>query len=252
MSGTSPSGDPWQDAAALIAEAGRSAEDAWRYRQLASTIAEPIFERALAIGSEVRRAAREGRTAALEDLTAELRELVTRCRNGIAEVRASSSYREAVHAFTNGDQARIAELAGAIFHGVVPLPTPGRLYWSVAIGGRGSVDHFLPAGVCAARIETTKREGLTTSAEAPERGGDGLIRPVLLSRRHDESESPIALAFDPAELPGPVCGLSGSELVLVYAERLTADFVVSSRPRPATNGGACARTPTARISTTYA
>jgi hypothetical protein len=107
------------------------------------------------------------------------------------------------------------------------LPAPSRLYWSVAIGGRGAVDHFLPAEACAARIESAKREGLTSPADAPERGGDDLIRPVILSRRHDEAESPIALAFELAELPGPVCGLSGSEIALVYAERLTANFVVS-------------------------
>src|SRR5207249_6113584 len=57
--------------------------------------------------------------------------------------------------------------------------------------------------------------------------GDDLVRPLRLGESHDESESPIALAFPPGSVPGAVGRLSGGGVVLLYAPRLRADFTVS-------------------------
>jgi hypothetical protein len=228
VSSDPPSKDPWAEAAALIGDAAKSAEHARRYRALADSIAEDSFERTLAIGSEMRAAARRGTPDALAVLVAELHELVARCQAGIAEVRASGSYRAAVRAFTNGETARVATLACAIFSNVIAgRHEPHTLYWPVPVLGGRSVEHFLPPIDCAVRIDTLRREGIPAVAVAPERGGDEDIRPVLLSERHEESESPFALALASSALPGPVCRLVGSETTLFYAPHLVADFTVS-------------------------
>lgn len=222
--------DPWGEVAALIAEAARSAEDARRYRALADTIAAPCFERALALGSEVRRAARQGATASAAAFVAELQELTARSRTAIAEVRSSSIYQEATSAYAAGDSARTADLACELFADVGVHPNPAALYWMVALGGRRASDHFLPASELAVRIEQCRREGVRAEPTPPSRGGDEAILPVQLSEQHDPSESPVALVFEPAMLPGPVCQLLGSEPVFFYASRLAAEFSVSCAP----------------------
>ncbi len=231
MSAPAAAPDPGAEAAALIGEAGRSAEDARRYRALADSLAPASFDRALAIGSEIRAAARRGAVEALVPFAAELRGLVARCRDAVGEVREGRTYQEAVRAFRSGDAAKAAALACDVFSGVAPRPGGGTLYYPLAIGGGRSVDHFLALDECAARIDACHRDGLTSPSAAPDRGGNEEIRPIALTARHDEAESPIALAFEAGTFGAPTCALTGTETVLLYSTRTRADFVVSCAPR---------------------
>jgi hypothetical protein len=217
----------------LIAEVGWSAERARRYRDLATSVAEPAFDRALAIGSEVRQAARAGTVAALAGAVAELREIQARCQEGINHVRRSVRYQHLLAAFEAGDSTRAAELASAVFDGVSASPASQTLYSPVAIAGGKSVDHFLPATICAERIRTVADEGLSGASDAgvSSPGSDESIRPLRLSETHDESESPISLAFAPTALPGLLGRLTDSDEMLFYARRLRAEFVVSCTSR---------------------
>jgi len=112
---------------------------------------------------------------------------------------------------------------------VSAAPVTRTLYAPVAIGGGKSVDHFLPADACADRIRTIAADGLAgaSDADVSSPGSDEAIYPLRLSETHDEGESPIALAFAPDAVPGLVGRLAGSDVVLLYAHRLRAEFVVS-------------------------
>ncbi len=219
--------DLWAEAATLIGEVARRAENARRYRGLAATVAEPSFERAIAIGSDVRHAARRGATAFLIPMLAELRVLGDRCEAAVHGVRASPPYRELVQAFEGGDTTRATELASLVFDRVHVGAHESRAYWAVPLAAGKSLDHFLPADACAERIANIAEQGLTAPSDAPALGGDEVVRPLHLSSTHDESESPIALAFDPGTIQSPVGRLEGGEVVLVYTPRLRTTFTVS-------------------------
>jgi hypothetical protein len=215
----------------LIGEVGRNAERARRYRALVASVAEPTFERALAIGSEVRQLARGGSDAgALAGVIAELRDLDARCGGEIARVRATGPYQDLLIAYeADDDAARAADLAQVVFAGVSAAPVTRTLYSPVTIGGGKSVDHFLAPDICAERIRTIADVGLAVvndlSGLFP--GADESIQPLRLTTTHDEADSPIALAFGAAVLPPKVGWLTGGDIALVYARHLRAEFVVS-------------------------
>jgi hypothetical protein len=234
VSASAPPGDRWAEVAALIGDVGRSAERARRYRALAASLAEPAFERALAIGSEVRQAARGGAdAAALAGAIEELRDLDARCGAEIARIRATRQYADLLAAFESDDAARAADLASAVFESVTVAPAGTILYSPVAIGGGKSLDHFLPPTACADRIRTIATEGLVAASDAhgivP--GADEAIQPLRLTATHDEADSPVALAFAPEVLPPRIGCLADGDTVLVYARRLRAEFVVSCASR---------------------
>jgi len=213
---------------------GRSAQLARRYRDLVVRVAEPVFDRALMIGSDVRHVARGGGAQADTAIAAaimELRGLLARCEAAITSVRASIPYREAITSFTAGETERIASLACSIFTDVSPFTPTGVLYRTVPISSGRSGVHFLPPADCAARIQLIASEGLTATVSPAALGGDETITPVLLSDEHDGSESPIALAFEPHALPAPVCRLEASNVILFYADRLRAAFTIRSAAR---------------------
>ncbi len=219
-------GDVFAEAADRIADAARAAEDARRYRALAGAVAEPTFDRALAIGSDVRAAARRGEPAAVVPLLAELRELTERCRAGIAEIRASAVYQDAARAYAAAEPRRVAELASLLFADLA-LEHPGTLYWSVPILGGRSHEHFLSAVACTDRIADLLHAGIPAASPPPARGADEILLPIVFTTSHEESESPVALALAPGAFPAPACRIVESEVVLYYAERLAADFTVT-------------------------
>jgi hypothetical protein len=222
--------DPLADAAALIRDVGRSAQQARRYRALAAAVADPIFDRALAIGSDVRRAMRSEASQALPAVTTavdELRALLTRCGAAIAEVKRSPTYEEAAAAFAAGAAERVAALAAALFTDVTSDLPKGTYYWAVPVTSGRSGAHFLPAGDLATRLHRMATDGLAADSHPPELGGDETIRPLYLTDRPDETESPIALAFEPDALPTAIGRLAGTNAVLVYTARLRADFTVT-------------------------
>ena len=225
-----PGPDPLAEAAALIRDVGRSTQHARRYRDLAVAVAEPILDRTLAIGSDLRRAAR-GRgpepATAIAAAIAELRNLLARCEEAIDGIKTSSAYQEAVASFAAGEAERVAPLATAIFTDVIPYEPAGFLYWAVPLSNGRSGTHFLAPEEVAARLYVIAIEGFSAAIQPPELGGDETIRPVMLTDQHEGSESPLALAFEPHAIPAPVCRLEGSNVVLFYAERLAATFVVS-------------------------
>lgn len=221
-----PPADPVAEAADLIRAVGTCAQHARRYRALAAPIAEPIFDRALELGSDVRRGARGPEPGPpLAAAIAELRALLARGEAAIAGVRAGAEYRSAAAAFAAGDVAAVARVAPDVFAGVMPRPPGGTLYWPVPLGRRGGGEHFITPGACADRVHRIATDGLSSPEEAPDLGGDDTIRPVMLGEEHDASDSPIALAFDAARLP-PLCRLDDGGLALLYAPHVRAPLAV--------------------------
>ncbi len=207
----------------LIRDVGIRARHARRYRALASTIADPTFDRVLELGSEVRRAARGARPeAALSGAIAELEALDAHCAAAVAEVRQSRAYREAAESYQTGQVERVTLAAPALFTDIAPHAPRHAVYWALPLGGGRSGAHFLPPADCVARIRRLVSDGLGAPDTPPELGGDETIRPVVLSDEHDGLESPIALAFDPDVLPGPLCRIEDGSTVLFYGDRLRA------------------------------
>lgn len=219
--------DPLAEAAMLVRDVGLIAQYARRYRALVD-VAASIFERTLTLGTDIRCAARATNEpdATIQQAITELRGLLTSGKAGIDEIKRTATYQDAINMFREGDPERVAPLAAAIFAHVVPHTPVDTLYWAVPLRSGRSGIHFIAPEDCASRVGMIATEGLSAPAEEPDLGGDDTIRPVTLTDEHDESESPIALAFDPQTLPSSMCHLEESSLVLFYANRLQSTFSV--------------------------
>ncbi|MCC6767156.1 MAG: hypothetical protein IT293_21085 [Deltaproteobacteria bacterium] len=221
-----PDADVRDDAAALIGEVGRSVQDARRYRALATAVADPVFDRALAIGSEVRRAAREGRSGPIADAVDELRGLLRRCEDGVRQVREGTAYRELRDAYGTSRVVRAAELAAAVFTDVALAPPTRILHWTLPLAARRSPEHFIPPEQCAEAISEIAANGLPAPIDVPDLGGDAAILPIRLVETPDASEGPITLAYRPAVLAEPLGRLTGNGVWLWYAPRLHGVFTL--------------------------
>lgn len=215
------------EAAELLGELGRRAQYAARYRTLATTVAEPAFDRAIAIGSEIRQADRAGRSALIAAAVDELREQLRRCEEGIRDVQTSAIHRALVGAYAAADVEHATELAVSVFAGVTNDAPRVARHWPVSISGGRSADHFISPERCVATIRRALEEGIAAPEEAPALGGDDHVRPVRLTSSADAAESPITLLFEPDRLPGPL-GALGEDVGLWYAERLQANFTVTA------------------------
>ena len=223
-----PAPDPAEEAARLIREVGRSAQEARRYRRLATRIADPTFDRALALGSVVRAELRagDGNTPGFAAVMAELRTLLEGCEHAIAEVRCDEVYREAAAGFTAGAVERVAALAPAIFTDVAAGCTAATLFWPFPIAGRRSDSHFLAPAECAERIHAAAAAGIEAQDPPPGLGADDAIGAVVLAAEPDVVESPITVVIDRAALSTSLCHLEGTASALYYAPRLRAPFVI--------------------------
>lgn len=228
MSTDPPPIDLREDAAALIGEVGRCSQQAARYRALATSVAEPAFDRAIAIGSAIRRADRSGRSEAIADAVAELRSLLRQCEEGIESVRASGSYRALAAAYAADDVGRATELAATVFTGVTAKNVEVAVHWPVPIRGKRSEEHFVSPERCVATISAAIEHGIIAPSEAPPVGGDETIRPVQLTTDPDASESPITLCFVPKPSAAMMGRVPNSDAILWYAKRLTAELSVSA------------------------
>jgi hypothetical protein len=223
-----PSPDALAEAAALIRDVGLSAERARRYRALATTVAAPMLDRSIEIGSAVRRAGRDlghGHDSIAAALT-ELRQLLAGSEAAIAAVRAEPRYRDAAAAFARGDVGRVSRLAAEIFTDVEPGDAFGRVAWEVPVGGERRGEHFASPATCVARIAAVRRDGLRAASAPAGLGGDEIIAPIALTTDLDAGDGPLLVVYDVGSLPAPPCRLAGSTVALVYAARLNAPFGV--------------------------
>jgi hypothetical protein len=220
--------DPLARVADLIRDVGLAAERARRYRALATSVAEPAFERALAIGASIRRSLRdpERQRADAGDAARELETLLDRCTRAVVDVQASAVYHDAVAAVAAGATGHVATLAPLLFSDVEPFPDARVLYWPVPIAGPRSAGHFLPPEECAARIAEHAADGLVATLPPPELGADEHIPAIVLSAEHDVAESPIALAIEASALGAPLCRLGGGTTAFFYAPRVRVSFRV--------------------------
>lgn len=217
---TSP-GDPIQRITAAIRDVGARARYARRYRDLATSVADPAFDRVLEIGSSVRRAARGADSeSAIAKALRELHTLDSRCAEGIEQVRSTEAYRDAAASFREGAVDRVAARAPQLFTDVAPYAPVHAVYWPVPLGAGRSGPHFIPPEECAARIMRIAADGIPAEELPPDLGGDDAVTPVVLSEDLDPFESPIALAYDPKALSGPLCRLETDGTVLFYGARL--------------------------------
>lgn len=217
MSDGESGGDPLEQITVAIRDVGVLARYARRYRALATSVADPVFDRVLEIGSEVRRSARAAYPGPV--ITAAMRELATleaRCIAAIDQVRNTEAYRAAAAGFRAGAVASVAARAPAIFTDVAAY-TPGHaVYWPVPLAAGRSGPHFIPPEECAARIVRIAADGIPVAEKPPDFGGDEAITPVVLSDDLEPLESPIALAFDAGALSEPLCRLDTDGAVLFY------------------------------------
>lgn len=214
--------DPVERVADLIREVGRTAQEARRYRALVTSVADPAFERALAIGTVVRQSLRDPERQRAEAAAAalELQTVLDGCQAAIADLQRSAVYAEALAALGTGASERLAQLAPAIFHDVEPFPNATLLYWPVPIAGRRPGAHFLPPVDCAAQIAKIATEGLLAASPPPELGADDRIPAIVLADEHEVGESPLALMVDARAFPAPLCRLASSNVALFYAARV--------------------------------
>ena len=224
MSGRLPGEDPFETAAALIRDVAAEAERARRYRTLAAQVAEPTFERALAIGTLIRQRFRQPvpETGAVATLIDELQSLRRHCAAAVAERQADADYRQLLDAVAVEAWLDVARLAPPVFTGVEPYPDAPALHWSVAIAGRRAGSHFVSPDECARRIARVAADGFPAETPAPELGADEHVPVVLLSDEPDATESPLALVLERSPLP--VCRIEGTTVALVYGRRLRADL----------------------------
>jgi len=220
--------DPLGRVADLIRDVALAAERARRYRSLAASVAEPTFERTLAIGTAIRRSLRdpERQRADAADAARELEALLAGCTRALADFEASALYREGVAAAAAGATERLARLAPTLFSDVEPFPDARVVYWPVPIGGTGSASHFLPAAECAAHIAGYASAGLVAAVPPPELGADERIPAVVLAAEADAGESPITLAVAADAFPAPLCRVAGRATILCYAARVRVPFRV--------------------------
>jgi hypothetical protein len=219
--------DPLDAAAALIREVGALTQVARRYRDLAASVAEPTFERTVALGSAVRRAGRSiDPDPVVRMAVAELQQLKARCEQALESMRKSEPYLRAAAAFGAGDAARVAALAPELFTAVEPYRPDGDLYWPVSLRSDRAEPHFLAPQECAARIRNLAREGIPAASFPSELGSDDIIQAVHLTDEQDASASPIALAVARGALPGALCIVPETGTVLFYARVLRVPFVV--------------------------
>jgi len=218
------SGEPFEDAAALVTAIGACYARGRRYRAIAAECEERYLARALAIGSDLRHALR-GLPAAVDVRTAvvELRALLDGCEAAVAGVHASAPYRAAAAAWDDGRLLEVAALAPELFDGVVPDSEPRPLYVAVAVtSGRGGGDHFVPPAVLADRIAALVAGGIAAAAPGPELGADERIRAVVLEDDPDAAASPILVELAPGSIQLPTFRLEPAGEVLVYTPRLVA------------------------------
>jgi hypothetical protein len=227
-SGTSSATDPVERVAELIRQVGRAAQQARRYRALVATVAEPAFDRALAIGTTIRQSLRDPERQQREAAHAaeELEAVRQRCERAIDDVHDSTVYQAALTAVTAGAVNDVTRLAPAIFDQVEPFPDAALLYSPLPIAGGPPGAHFIPPSECAARILAIASEGLIAASPPPELGADERIPAIVLADEHDVAESPLTLVLDAHALPVPVCRLAGSNVALFYAARLHVPFRV--------------------------
>ena len=220
--------DPLARLADAIREVGLAAERARRYRALATSVAEPAFERALAIGTAIRRSLRdpERQRADAAEATRELATLLDGCTRAVADVQASAAYRDAVDALAAGATDRVASLAPLLFSGVEPWPDARRVYWPVPIASPRSGSHFLPPAECAARIAACAADGVDAATPPPELGADEHIPAIVLGTEHDVAESPLVLVIEATALPAPLCRLAGGTTAFFYAPGVRVPFRV--------------------------
>ncbi len=222
----SPNADVRDDAAALIEEVSRIAQGARKYRALATTIADPTFDRMLAIGGEIRRAERAGQRQPIADAVEEMRRLRRRCEQGIRSVQEGASYRELVAAFHAGAVGRATELAEVVFTDVTIEVADRPLLWIFPLTARHLPSHFLPPDQCAEKIRKLAMNGIPAPTDSLSVGGDASIRPLPLAGTIDPTDGPITLAYEPGAIPGPIGRLTESDIALWYAGSLRAPFSV--------------------------
>jgi hypothetical protein len=220
--------DPVERAAQLIREVGLAAQRARRYRGLAASVAEPAFERALAIGTAIRQALRDPvrQRAEAEHAAVELATTLERCTRAVAELQTEQPYREALDAVAAGALDRLARIAPAIFTDVEPFPDSRLVFWPVPIAGRTQTAHFLPPSECAERIRRLALEGFEAATPPPDLGADERIPAIVLADEPDVTESPLAVVVEAAAFPAPLCRLAGGSAALFYARRVRLPFRV--------------------------
>jgi hypothetical protein len=222
--------DAHEQAAALLTEIGRCYATARRYHAIAADCETRIFERALAIGGELRLRTTEVRPELAADAVHELTALRAACEAAVRGVRESAAYRAAEAAWDHERFAEVAALAPAIFDGIEVDEESRTLYLPVAVTGRRGGEHFLAAAVVADRIAALQREGIPRADPPPALGADERLGAVVLDADLETSESPVVLAVEAAALPLPRFRLEPAGETLVYAPRLLVPVRVRLAP----------------------
>ena len=202
--------DPWAAVEAQIAEIGRLAGEADRYRLVRQRGASALLDESLALGREARRLYRRspGDAEAVAAIVERLGFLAARYTALVAAARAADDYVAAVAAWRAADGTAIARLVPEIFADVALADVGAFLYYAVPV--MGDRNRPLDPAEVAARVENLHREGLEAAEPGSGTASDEGLRAVLLSASWSALDTPVALRMPATTLPSPAFRLAGS------------------------------------------
>lgn len=216
-----------------LAEAGELYSVAVSLLPLREEAEEKLLPRLEGIGAELRRSARgSGLTPTdIERVAAELAALRDDWLRRFDELRSSRLYRETLDARRRDDGAALARLLPRLLADLTFEEDPPPLFapFSPVAGRRhGGSPPFLSPEECAARIAAVYDEGLR--AATGEAWWDSDLPGIDLSADAGLLDTPIALRFDPADLPAAVFRWETTNSFRVYADRVRGRFEVVLQP----------------------
>jgi hypothetical protein len=205
-----------------IADTGLLLIELEKFRVAPTSPAASLRAEALGVGDRARRLHRAGTLddSAAAALVREARATVERLRRTLQDVRDAPAYREAVAAHRGGDHAVLARLLPELLVGLEYVAAPPALFHPVGWLRR---NRPRPAVDVAAEVARLRETGLVASGDATAWGSDPDL-PAVPLLAVQPSGDPIALRFEPQDLPPAVFRLRETDEHLVHVPVLRSPF----------------------------
>jgi hypothetical protein len=208
-----------------IAETGLLLIELEKFRVAPTSPAASLRAESLGVGDRARRLHRAGTLddAAAAALVRETRGIVERLRRTLQDVRDAPAYREAVAAHRGGDHAALARLLPELLVGLEHVTAPPALFHPVGWLRR---NRPRPPADVAAEVARLRDTGFVASGDATAWGSDPEL-PAVPLLAVQPSGDPIALRFEPEDLPPAVFRLRETDEHLVHVPVLRSPFTAA-------------------------
>jgi hypothetical protein len=205
-----------------IADTGLLLIELEKFRVAPASPVAALRAQALALGDRARRLHRTGMLddASVASLVREARALVERLRRALQDVRAAPAYREAVAAHRGGALTVLATLLPELLVGLEHVAAPPVLFHPVSWLRH---NRPRPPADLAAEVANLRDTGLAASGDATAWGSDPELPAVPLLALQP-ADDPIALRFEPGDLPPAVFRLRETDEHLVHVPVLRSPF----------------------------